>query len=596
MKDIPQDQAAPLLSLRGLDVIFHAKPDPLRVVRNVDLSIRPGEIHALVGESGSGKTMIARAIIGLLPPGLSVAAGTIDFDGQELTGLDEAGRRRLRGARIGMIFQEPLVSLNPSMKIGAQMAEAMRLHTGKSDAEIRQIALDMLRAVKIVDPETCLDRYPHEFSGGMRQRIMIASVMMLRPKLLLADEPTTALDAIVQREVLDIMRDLVRRLGVSVLLVTHDLGVVAEYADRVSVMCRGEMVESGPVADILAAPTRDYTRKLLEALPRPPAERSETVPSMDVPLIETRELSVAYEKPARLPFLARRRETVVHRLSLAINPGEMVGLVGESGSGKSTYGRAMIRLKDSSGGQILWRGQDITAMSGNALRRLRPKMQIVFQDPFSSLSPRMRIGQIIAEGLRALDSPAPAGSVSASVGEMLEAVGLDRGFADRFPHQLSGGQRQRVAIARALVSRPELVVADEPVSALDVTVQAQILDLLRNLQAQFGFACLFISHDLAVVESICDRVVVMYRGRVMELGTAQQLFEDPRHPYTRRLLSAVPHLVPVGTGQYTLHRFDESTLPPPNPACFWGGSGEKDPDYQLISDDRGHALAVVAGS
>ncbi|MEH6773490.1 MAG: ABC transporter ATP-binding protein [Cereibacter changlensis] len=576
----------PILAISGLDISFAARPDPVTIVRDAALTINAGEIHALVGESGSGKTMIARAVIGLLPEGMSVSAGTIRFNGQDFTALDEPARRALRGAQIGMIFQEPLASLNPSMKIGAQMAEAVRLHTGKSGAEIRAMAIDMLRAVRIVDPESCLDRYPHEFSGGMRQRIMIASVMMMRPKLLLADEPTTALDAIVQREVLDIMHDMARRFGVSILLVTHDLGVVARYADRVTVMCRGDVVESGDTAQILTAPTQDYTRNLLEALPRPPqGEIAEAPPA--TPLIEARDLTIAYEKPAPLPFFPRRSQTVVHGMSLAIHPGEMVGLVGESGSGKSTYGRALIRLKDVSGGQVFWRGKDITSLSGEPLRRLRPRMQIVFQDPFSSLNPRLRIRQIVAEGLRSLTEPAPR----ARVDEMLEAVGLGSEFRDRFPHQLSGGQRQRVAIARALITRPELVVADEPVSALDVTVQAQILELLKNLRSHFGFACLFISHDLSVVESICDRVVVMYRGRVMEAGTARQLFEHPEHPYTRRLLAAAPHLSPSGNGRYTLIERDETAFPPADPDCYWPVSGEASPGYRLEIGNLGHAVA-----
>lgn len=576
----------PLLSVKGLDIGLDTAGGPRLLVQGAGLDLAAGEIHALVGESGSGKTMIARAIIGLLPDGIGTSAGSIRFEGRELTQLDEPARRALRGARIGMIFQEPLVSLNPSMKIGAQMAEAMRLHTNKSRAEIRRTAIEMLDAVRIVDPESCLDRYPHEFSGGMRQRIMIASVMMLRPKLLLADEPTTALDAIVQREVLDIMRDMTQRFGVSVLLVTHDLGVVARYADRVTVMCRGEIVEAGPTRDVIAAPQQAYTRNLLAALPQAP-EGIAPARMEDAPLLEARGLSIAYEKSAPLPFMRRRSQAVVHDMSLSIHPGEMVGLVGESGSGKSTYGRALIRLKDVAAGRILWRGQDITTLSGDALRRLRPRMQIVFQDPFSSLNPRFRVGQIVAEGLRMLPDPAPAGRVDA----MLEAVGLGPEFRDRFPHQLSGGQRQRVAIARALITQPELVVADEPVSALDVTVQAQILDLLRDLRSRFGFACLFISHDLSVVESICDRVVVMYRGRIMETATARQLFDRPRHPYTRHLLAAAPHLTRSEDGHYVLHHRDEANLPPADPDSYWPEPGETLDGYHLATVDRGHDVA-----
>ena len=371
----------------------------MRLVRDVSLEIQPGEVHALVGESGSGKTTIARAIIGLLPDGITATAGSIRFAGRDLARLDEPARRALRGAAIGMIFQEPLVSLNPSMKIGAQMIEAMRLHTGKPRAEIREAAIEMLEAA--------------------------ASV--------LAELPTTALDAIVQREVLDIMRDMSARFGVSVLLVTHDLGVVARYVDRVIVMCRGEVVEGGTTAEVLSAPRQDYTRNLLAALPQPP-QGQPAGPAGGTPLIEARELSIVYEKPAPFPFMPRRRETVVHQMSLALHPGEMLGLVGESGSGKSTFGRALIRLKDVAGGGIFWPGRDITTFSGDALRRLRPKMQIVSQDPFSSLNPRFWVWQIIAEDLRMLEEPAPAWWVD----EMLEAVGLSSDFRDRFPHQLSG--------------------------------------------------------------------------------------------------------------------------------------------------------------
>lgn len=585
--DVQQETTASsehVLTITGLNIAFGSSR--VEVVRNANLTMRPGEIHALVGESGSGKTMLARAIIGLLPDGMSITSGRINFDGRDLTKVDETARRKLRGAHIGMIFQEPLVSLNPSMKIGAQMAEAVRLHTGKTGDKIRQMSLEMLRAVRISDPESCLDRYPHEFSGGMRQRIMIASVMMLSPKLLLADEPTTALDAIVQREVLDIMRDMAKNYGVSILLVTHDLGVVASYADQVTVMCRGDTVESGATTELIRTPKQEYTRSLLAAMPRPPVGKQSDFCSA-APLIEAKSLRIAYDEPAAFPFGPRRSKTVVHDMSLAVRVGEMVGLVGESGSGKSTFGRAMIQLKAITGGQILWRGQDATSLSSKDLRRLRPKMQIVFQDPFSSLNPRLRIGQIVAEGLRMLTEAKPAHRVE----EMLEAVGLGGDYSTRFPHELSGGQRQRVAIARALMTRPELVVADEPVSALDVTVQAQILDLLKDLRSRFGFACLFISHDLSVVESVCDRVVVMYRGRVMEEATARQLFERPVHPYTRRLLSAAPHLVPTENGGYLLHERDESVFPPTDPDCYWPDPGEASADYRLVGDAGGHLVA-----
>lgn len=546
-----------LLSIQGLDVSFRFSGDPLHVVKGVDLDIEPGRIHAVVGESGSGKTMLARSILGLLPPGALVDRGEILFEGNNLLDLSPKEIRSVRGAGIGMIFQEPLVSLNPAMRVGTQMFEAMRLHTSLPDGEIRKQAIEMLDAVKMPDPVGALSRYPHEFSGGMRQRIMIASVMMLRPALLLADEPTTALDALVQREVLDIMANVVTSFGTAIMLVTHDLSVVARYADEISVMEKGLIVESGETRAVLRQPKHPYTRRLLSSLPRPPAKANVTETQV-APLLSAKGLHVQYELPAKFPFSKKRFVHALRGVSLDILPGEMLGIVGESGSGKSTLGRALIQLLKPSEGRVLFDGADLTMADRETLRSCRPDMQIVFQDPYSSLNPRMKLGEIVGEGLKRHKDMSAERKIE-RVRQIFEATGLESGFVERYPHEISGGQRQRIAIARALVTNPKLVVADEPVSALDVTVQKQILELLTDLKSEFSFACLFISHDLAVVESICDRVMVMHQGRIVESAGAGVLFSEPRHPYTRRLMAAAPILTPVGDG-YELDAARSNTI------------------------------------
>ncbi len=537
----------PLLQVRDLTVGFPAGRDEVSVVDGVALEVRPGEILALVGESGSGKTMAARAMIGLLPPPLRVTGGAIRFKGRDLVGLEERQLRRLRGAEIGMIFQEPMVSLNPSLTIGRQMAEAMVLHTGLSRPEIRRASIEMLARVQIAEPERALARYPHEFSGGMRQRIMLASVMMLQPDLLLADEPTTALDVLIQKQVLDIMVSVTRAFGTSVLLITHDLGVVASYAQRVAVMRKGRIVEDGTTEEVLLRPRHDYTRALLAALPglqeraggpakRPPGE----------PLLSLDGLSVSYPERKAWPWSPERRTAAVAGVSLQLAPGETLALVGESGSGKTTLGRYLLGLVAADEGRLRFAGRELPATRQGSVAMSRD-LQIVFQDPFSSLDPRMRLGDIVGEGLRHL--PELTGRERRRrAREVLEEVGLGGDYAGRFPHELSGGQRQRVSIARAIAMRPRVIVADEPVSALDMTIQAQILDLMKRLQAEHGFSFLFISHDLGVVKEIADRVMVLYRGRVVEEGPAEALLAAPRHPYTLALLEAVPALERSGEG------------------------------------------------
>ncbi|MBR0642317.1 dipeptide ABC transporter ATP-binding protein [Plastoroseomonas hellenica] len=522
---------APLLAISDLRV--GAKPD-IRAVDGVSFSMAPGEILALVGESGSGKTAMARAVIGLLPSGLAVTGGRIDFAGAPLT---PAALRPLRGPGIGMVFQEPMTSLNPALPIGVQMAEGLALHTRLRGAEIAAACRAMLDRVGIADPTACLRAFPHEFSGGMRQRIMLASVMLLRPRLLIADEPTTALDTLTQAEVLDLMVGLTREQGSAVLLITHNLGLVARYADRALVMRRGRVIEEGAARALLAAPRESYTRALVDALPRrgPPA----TPRPPSEPLLRAEALAVDFA--GRRRFFARSRAVqAVRGVDLAVHAGESVALVGGSGSGKTTLGRAMLRLVPASGGRVLFRGQDITAVRGAALLPFRLACQIVFQDPYSSLDPRMRIAEIVDEPLRLVPGLGAA-ERARRTDAMLDAVGL-ADFGRRHPHELSGGQRQRVAIARALVREPAFVMADEPVSALDMTIQKQILTLLRDLQRARGFACLFISHDLAAVGEIADRVVVMQEGRIVEEGSRDAVFDAPRHAYTRALLDAAPGL------------------------------------------------------
>jgi peptide/nickel transport system ATP-binding protein len=520
--------AAPLLRLDRLRV----EAAGLVAVDDVSLDVAAGEIVALVGESGSGKTATARAVIGLLPPGLATTGGRIDFAGAALT---PATLRAQRGPGIGMVFQEPMTSLNPALTIGAQMAEGLILHTQLRGAAVAEACRAMLARVGIADPAACLSAYPHEFSGGMRQRIMLASVMPLRPKLLIADEPTTALDTLTQAEVLDLMVGLTREQGSAVLLITHNLGLVARYADRAAVMQRGRIVEEGEARALLTAPRHPYTRQLVEALPRrgPPTVMRPT----GEPLLRATALTVDFG--GRRRFFARGRAVqAVRGVDLAVSPGETVALVGGSGSGKTTLGRAMLRLVAPSGGRLFFRGEDITARRGAALLPFRLACQVVFQDPYSSLDPRMRVGAIVAEPLRLVPGLGPA-DVARRMEAMLDQVGL-AGLARRHPHELSGGQRQRVAIARALVREPEFVMADEPVSALDMTIQKQILTLLRDLQRTRGFACLFISHDFGAVGEVADRVVVMQEGRIVEEGARDAVLDAPQHPYTRALLAAVP--------------------------------------------------------
>ena len=523
------------------------------IVRDVSFAVLPGEFVGIVGESGSGKTQAAKAIMGLTPLPLVRTAGRVEFEGEDLTVASEARLRELRGARIGMVFQEPMTSLNPSMTIGRQLDEGLALHRRQLTPGMRrELTLDMLARVGILDPKAALAAWPHEFSGGMRQRMMLASVMLLEPALLIADEPTTALDAVVQRDVLELMVGLTRERNTAVLLISHDLPMVARYTERVIVMKQGEVVESGDTARLLAAPGQPYTRKLLEAIPRRQAARTiEAAP----PVIEVRNLVFDYAGHRRL-FSRTAAKRVLHGINLVIRPREVVAVVGGSGSGKTTLGRAIAGLIQPTQGEIQFRGHAIKRHDAR-WHDYRLNCQMVFQDPYSSLNPRMTIGQLVGEGLRQVPAMSAADK-RARVTKMLREVGLDGKYSDRYAHELSGGQRQRVAIARALIRHPSFVIADEPVSALDVTVRTQVLELFAELQDRHGFSCLFISHDLSVVEQVADRVIVMQAGKIIEQGSRDEVFDQPKHAYTRKLLSAIPALTATPQGGMQLKwRFDE---------------------------------------
>lgn len=589
----PLEDAVPLLSVEDLSIAF---PGVGEVVRNISFTIGRGETVGIVGESGSGKSMLARAAMRLLPEQASITSGRMMFSDRALFDLSAREMRSVRGAGIGMVFQEPMTSLNPALTIGAQIEEGLRAH-GRFGSDARERILSMLEQVRIKDPVGCLRKYPHEFSGGMRQRIMLASVLLMQPALLIADEPTTALDAVIQREVLEIMAEITRGLGVAVMLISHDLGVVGAYTERLVIMQKGNMVEQGRTSDILLKPAHPYTQTLIASLPSREKSWSRTS-SMPVagetPLLEVDNLRVTFVRKSGMPFAPSIATDALRGVSLTIRPGETVAVVGESGSGKTTLGRAVLRLTEKSGGAIRIGGRDIHELSGGALRQLRRTAQVVFQDPYSSLDPRRRIHEIVSEGLRS-EAGVSRQERHARAAAVLEEVDLPASFLDRFPHQLSGGQRQRVCIARALIMRPSLVIADEPVSALDITVQAKILDLMKQLQAEHGFAYLFISHDLGVVEQIADRVVVMQAGRVVEEGPRDAIFDRPQHPYTRLLLQAVPDLHEVAPGAYEIRsrHYNDQPVAPVGMMFDWDHAGG--PARLVSVGDHHHVSCVPVG-
>jgi peptide/nickel transport system ATP-binding protein/glutathione transport system ATP-binding protein len=560
MLDQPNER--PIARIENLRVEFQTKDGPVVGVEDVSFSINPGETVCVVGESGSGKSVSSLSLMRLVEfGGGTIAGGRLLFErktgGQlDLGKTDQELMRTIRGNEIGMIFQEPMTALNPVFTVGRQLTEGLRLHKGMTKKEAEDRALDLLKQVRIPEPERRLQQYPHELSGGMRQRVVIAMALACEPRLLIADEPTTALDVTIQAEILALIDRLKRETGTAVMFITHDMAVVAQMADRVVVMFRGNKVEEGTVEQIFENPQHDYTKALLSAVPRlgemtgkalPEPMRllgaegpaAVPIPGTETPLLTVKHLVTRF---AVRGGLLRRTVANVHAVedvSFTLNKGRTLSLVGESGCGKSTAGRSILRLVEPMSGSINLDGTDIMALDQAALRRARQDMQMVFQDPFASLNPQMQLSDQVAEPLRNFGTHTGS-ALTDKVADLFDRVHLPRNFMRRFPHELSGGQRQRVAIARALALNPKLIIADEAVSALDVSVQAQVLNLMMELQADLGLSFLFISHDMAVVERVSHDVGVMYLGRIVELGPRQAVFEDPQHPYTRALMKAVP--------------------------------------------------------
>ncbi|BBK34012.1 peptide/nickel transport system ATP-binding protein [Stella humosa] len=528
--------SAPLLQVRGLKLALPAGGDRVHAVDGIDFDLEAGQILCIVGESGSGKSLTASAIMGLLPRGVRAVGGTIELAGTDLLRLGEDEMRSRRGRDIGMIFQEPMTALNPLMRVGEQIDEVLRVHTALGEAERRARVVELMEQVNLPDPAQLRLAYPFRLSGGQRQRVMIAMALALGPSLLIADEPTTALDVTTQKQILALIKAVQSARGMGVLFITHDFGVVAEIADRVAVMQHGRIVEIGAVADVLDRPQHAYTRALIAAVPRL-QPRAPVASAGGLPALVARGITKTYRSAGGI-FVRRRVVEAVKAVDLVIAQGETLGVVGESGSGKSTLGRLLIRLLAADGGSVQCQGTDLLAAPPHRLRALRRDVQMVFQDPYASLNPRRRVGAIIADGLLAQGRPRAEGLARAR--ELMGLVGLDPAGIDRYPHEFSGGQRQRIGIARALAVEPKLLIADEPVSALDVSVQAQVLELLADVRRRFDLAMLFITHDLRVAAQICDRIAVMRRGEIVETGPTAEIFADPRHPYTRELLDAVP--------------------------------------------------------
>ena len=639
----PAASDTPVLSVRNMNVRFTTEGGDVQAVRGLSYDVYPGEILAIVGESGSGKSVSSLAIMRLLADNAKVTADRMAFDGVDLLGLSRADMRALRGKGIGMIFQDPMMALNPVMTVGEQLTEPLRIHLGLTPAAARERALELLGLVGIPDARTRIDQYPHQFSGGMRQRVMIAIGLSCHPKVLIADEPTTALDVTIQAQILDLMQDLCHRLQIALVIITHNLGVVARYADRVLVMYGGRVMEQGACRPLFQNPRHLYTAGLLASVPTlegplgrrlagiegtppsptdlPPgcpfaprcmhaqpacaqasAARLTDVGTMsacvradDMAAGRIRWTTGLAELPAVAPavrdgdvlvevsglqktfalkkglFGAQRQVQALRDVSLSIRPGETIGVVGESGCGKSTLGRLLLRLDEPSGGQVRFRGEDITHRGDRALRAFRRHTQVVFQDPYSSLNPRQRIGSILTEPMLVHGIVASRAEARAEAVRLLQEVGLRAEHAERYPHQLSGGQRQRVAIARALAMRPEFIVCDEAVSALDVSVQAQVVNLLADLQERMNLAYLFIGHDLAVVRQIATKVVVMYLGRIVEVADRDSFYAQPLHPYAQVLMAAVPSTEQIGMGSVQAQAIrgePPSPLSPPSGCAF----------------------------
>ncbi|WP_439523129.1 ABC transporter ATP-binding protein [Marivita sp.] len=525
-----------LLSIDTLSIALPKGADRELAVKDVSFTLDKGEILCIVGESGSGKSMSANALMGLLPEGVTPSAGSITFEGRDLLTLSEPEMLALRGKDISMIFQEPLSALNPLMRIGDQIAEVFEAHDLLTPPERRKRALELLHEVGLPDPDTTIRAYPFQLSGGQRQRVVIAMALALEPRLLIADEPTTALDVTTQAQILDLIEDLRKRHGMAVLFITHDFGVVADIADRVIVMQHGEVVEAGEADTVLLNPTHSYTRALLDAIPK--LTFRDSVEQTAQPILSVRDLDMTFTSRTAGFFKKPRVVKAVQKATFDLYQGETIGIVGESGSGKSTLGRCLVRLLKPQNGVVEIGGQDISKITGDALRQHRRRIQMVFQDPYSSLNPRSRIGTILTEGLIAYGTDKTTARDKAR--ELLSVVGLDPSAMDRFPHEFSGGQRQRVGIARALALDPEVIIADEAVSALDVSIQAQVLDLLADLKDRLNLSMIFITHDLRVAAQVCDRIIVMQRGEMVEFGPSAQVLGNPQTAYTQSLLDAIP--------------------------------------------------------
>ena len=521
-----------LLRVDNLSVSFHTRNGSHQAVKNVSFTVEPREITAIIGESGSGKSVSCYAMLGLVPsPPGRIDGGTAYFQGQDLLALSEAELRAIRGRDIAMIFQDPMTCLNPFMKIGDQLIEPLTLHKGLAKGPARAQAMALLDEVGIRDPQAAMNAFPHEFSGGMRQRVMIAMALINEPKLLIADEPTTALDVTIQAQILKLIAELQTKRNIGVLFISHDLAVVSDIADQIVVMEKGKAVESGEPKAIFENPQHPYTQKLLAAIPSGQKAADTVAPD---PLIRIEHLRTWFT-----PTGGADPVKAVDDVSLEIYRGEVLGLVGESGSGKSTLGRSILRLVPITDGKITFEDTELSALEGRSLKQFRHRMQMIFQDPYASLNPRMTVYDTLAEPLL-LHGLVSKTNLDQAIRELMDNVGLARAFVRKYPHEFSGGQRQRIAIGRALATRPEFIVADEPVSALDVTIQAQILDLLADLTKEYGLTMLFISHDLAVIRQIADRIAVMYHGKLVEQGSTARVFDSPQQDYTRSLLAAIP--------------------------------------------------------
>ncbi|KAB2330515.1 ABC transporter ATP-binding protein [Cytobacillus depressus] len=531
-----------ILKVNNLKVSFLSRGEEFEAVRGVSFEVKKGETLGIVGESGSGKSVTARTIMRLLPsPPSIMKEGEITFLGENLAHKTEKEMESIRGKEIGMIFQDPMTSLNPTIRIGKQIAESLIKHQKLSKKEGKEKAIELLRLVGIRNSEERYHQYPHEFSGGMRQRVMIAIALACRPTLLIADEPTTALDVTIQAQILNLMKDIQERFGTSIILITHDLGVVAGMCDRVVVMKDGEIVETGTTEEIFECPKHPYTLKLLNALPRldekkKPKPAPLILPSKNnnMPLIDVRSLKQYFDMGKGNVLKA------VDNISFQIKPGETLGLVGESGSGKSTTGRAILRLHEPTGGEVLYQGIPVNKLSLSEMKVMRRHMQMIFQDPYASLNPRFKVLDIIGQALDIHKLSSSKEARKKRVEELLDMVGLEPSHALRYPHEFSGGQRQRIGIARALAVEPKFIVCDEPLSALDVSIQSQVVKLLEDLQHRLGLTYLFIAHDLSMVKHISDRVAVMYAGKIVELAESEELYSNPQHAYTKSLLSAIP--------------------------------------------------------